>query len=491
MTSGIRKKLNCIRPLARVSILAAQVAVLLTGCALNSPTEEISPLAIAPAYANPRQDGSIDAATLDWRDYFSDPQLQAVIAQALKNNPDLRIAAARVEQARAASGIQHAARLPSVTGQLGESRVHLPAGIDPLGVPIQATGYSAGLGVASWEIDFWGRIADLQNAAVETYLSSGEAERGAKLSLIGQVANNYIALCELDDRLALARESLQSRAESLRIYSRRVDVGSSSRLQLTQVETLLTQAQTLVTQLAQAREAQAQVLTLLAGSALELPENPGLMDVHAPIGELRAGLPSDLLTRRPDIIAAEHQLKAAHANIAAARAAFFPGITLTAVAGGASADLSNLFSSASKAWIFAPSIALPLFDGGRRDNNLALNRARRDEAVANYQKTVQAAFRDVNDALSARYWLALQATIAENALNVQSERARLSLLRFDSGSAAFLEVLDAQRDLLNAQQQLVMAHRAVLSNRIALYTALGGGSLANMIQASASASTIH
>jgi multidrug efflux system outer membrane protein len=345
--------------------------------------------------------------------------------------------------------------------------------------------------VANWELDFWGRVKQLQTAALESYLSGGEASRAATLSLIGQVANNYLVLCELDDRLALARQALQSRTETLRIFTRRVEVGSSSRLQLTQVQTLQTQAQALVAQLTQSRAAQMQVMTLLIGATPKLLDNPNRTGIESPIGELRAGLPSDLLINRPDIAAAEHQLRAAHANVAAARAAFFPRITLTALAGAASTDLNSLFDSSSKAWLLVPAIDLPLFDGGRRDSNLALNQARRDEAVANYEKTVQAAFRDVNDALSARYWLAQQVTIAANALDVQNERARLSLLRFDAGSAAFLEVLDAQRDLLSAQQQLVQARRALSSSRVALYTALGGGSLAQVAQADATPAPFH
>ncbi|MDR3481504.1 MAG: efflux transporter outer membrane subunit [Burkholderiaceae bacterium] len=467
------------------------VVMQLAGCTAGAPPFERPPLPVAAAYDTPTEPGDRDAAAMDWHDYFVDPQLQALIAQALQNNRDLRVAAARVEQARAAYGIQQSATLPSVTGQLGGTRAQLPAGIDPLGVPLQGTVYNVGLGVANWELDFWGRVKQLQTAALESYLSGGEASRAATLSLIGQVANNYLVLRELDDRLALARQALQSRTETLRIFTRRVEVGSSSRLQLTQVQTLQTQAQALVAQLTQSRAAQMQVMTLLIGATPNLLDNPERAGVESPLGELRAGLPSDLLNNRPDIVAAEHQLRAAHANVAAARAAFFPRITLTALAGGVSTDLSSLFDSTSKAWLLAPAIDLPLFDGGRRDSNLALNKARRDEAVANYEKTVQAAFRDVNDALSARYWLAQQVTIAATALDVQSERARLSLLRFDAGSAAFLEVLDAQRDLLSAQQQLVQARRALLSSGVALYTALGGGSLAKVADADMAAAPFH
>jgi multidrug efflux system outer membrane protein len=305
------------------------------------------------------------------------------------------------------------------------------------------------------------------------------------VGLIGQVANSYLLLCELDERLALARAMQDSRAESLRIYRRRVDVGSSSRLQLTQVQTLLTQAQALVSQLEQARAAQEQALGLLVGGAPRLPAPPARLGAILPFGQLRPGLPSELLEQRADIRAAEHQIRAAGADLAAAHAAYFPRVTLTSAAGTASSAFGNLFDAGSKAWIFAPAIDLPIFDGGRRRRNVELQEARKSEAIASYEKTIQGAFRDVNDALSARVWLDRQLAISAEALSVQAERARLSALRFDAGSAAFLEVLDAQRDLLLAQQQHVQAQRALLASQVALYSALGGGALARSSGAAA------
>ena len=247
-------------------------------------------------------------------------------------------------------------------------------------------------------------------------------------------------------------------------------------MDLVQVEVLLQQAQTLAAQLEQGRAVQAHALTLLVGSPLPpLSENTGLGD-DAVARELRVSLPSDLLLQRPDIVAAEHQLRAAQANIGAARAAFFPRITLTGSLGTASAELDGLFDSGSRAWSFMPSLFLPIFDAGRNRANLDLAEVRRDLAVTNYEKTVQAAFRDVSDALSARHWLTEQVRIAQATLAAQTERARLSLLRYDNGSAPYFEVLDAQRELLTAEQQLVQTRRALLSSRVSLYAALGGGS---------------
>lgn len=276
--------------------------------------------------------------------------------------------------------------------------------------------------------------------------------------------------------MAIARETLATRQESFRIFTRREAVGASSRLQLAQVQTLLTQAQALLAQLELARAQQLHALAQLVGA------HPGPLPAAAPfddalvLAELRPGLPSELLTARPDIAAAEHQLRAARAQIGAARAAFFPRIALTARWGTASAELDGLFDGGSRAWAFVPTVSLPIFDGGRRRANLELGEIRSDMAVAQYEKAIQTAFREVADGLAARRWLSEQITVQRTAVQAQAERARLAQLRYDNGSAAYLEVLDAQRDLLAARQQLVQARRALLSSQVGLYAALGGGS---------------
>ena len=415
-------------------------------------------------------------AVIGWRDYFIDPQLQSLIEQALKNNRDLRTAVLRVEEARAMYGIQRSELFPSVDAQAGVDRSRTPADLSISGKPLIASQYQVALGMASWEIDFWGRIRSLQDAALENYLATDAARRAVSIELVAQVANAYLALRGLEERIVLARRTIASRQESLRIVTRRVEVGSTSRLNQTEVKTLLTQAQQLGIQLELARAVQFNALTLLVGAPVELTPEPGPLEELAKFPEIRAGLPSDLLTQRPDIIAAEHRLRAANANIGAARAAFFPRIALTSSFGTASAELDGLFAAESHAWLFSPSISLPIFDGGLRKNNLSLAEARRDLAVTNYERTVQVAFRDVSDALSAQAWLTRQVTIAETALATQVERARLSQLRYDNGASAFLDVLDAQRDLLDAEQQLVQTRRSLLSSHVNLYAALGGGS---------------
>jgi len=435
------------------------------------------PDAAAAAAAEP----GLSAAATGWRAHFTDPALQAWVGQALARNRDLRSAVLRVQEAQAAYGIERAAQLPSLGVQAGLDRSRVPGDLNLTGRPVLASQYQAGLGLAGWELDFWGRVRSLQGAALEGYLASDAARRAAAVALVAQVANGYLALCELDERLGLARRTIASRAESLRIFTRRVEVGATSRLALAQVQTLLTQAQALGAQLEQAREAQLQALALLAGGSPALAGAPGRLPDDAALGPDPApGLPSDLLAWRPDIAAAEHRLRAAHASIGAARAAFFPRVALTGSLGTASAELDGLFAPGSRAWTFSPSVSLPLFDGGRLRSNLALAEVRRELAVADYEKTVQAAFRDVADALSARRWLAEQLAIARSALAAQAERARLSQLRYEQGAAAFLEVLDAQRDLLAAEQQLVQARRALLASRVSLYAALGGASAADL-----------
>ena len=471
----------------RAFTLAAAICAR-AGCALMAPPHETPTLPVPAHYAMPGADTGTPAATTAWRDYFTDPRLQALIAQALENNRDLRATALRVQEARAAYGIQRADMLPTLGAQAGLDRSRVPADLNLTRQPLLGSQYQAGVGLASWEIDFWGRVRSLNDAALQNYLATDAARRAVTLGLIAQVAQSELALRELEERLLLAHQAIASRKESLRIFQRRVEVGSASRLNLTQVQTLLSQAQALGAQLIQARAQQANALALLVGAPVDPAPDARLDAVHLP--PLRAGLPSDLLVQRPDIMAAEHQLKAAQAQIGAARAAFFPRVALTGSLGTASAELGGLFDSGSQAWTFSPSISLPLFNAGRLRNNLNLAEVRRDIAVANYEKTVQGAFRDVSDALVARQSLAGQLAIAQNARAAQSERARLSQLRYDHGAAAFLEVLDAQRDLLVADQQVVQLRRALLSSQVSLYAVLGGGTLAEDPTAASSA-TAH
>jgi len=410
-----------------------------------------------------------------WREFYADPELQALIARALDNNRDLRIAAARVAQSYAVYGITRAELYPWIGASADMTRARVPGGLNLTGRPLTTSQYQVGVGLSTWEIDLWGRIRNLKDSALQSYLASEAAQRAVTLSIVTQVAQTYLAIRELDERIALTKQTVDSRAESLRIFTRREEVGSASKLELTEVTTLYQQARALGTQLEQDRATQAHALEVLVGAPVDVKPAIGLVNDAELMRQIDAGLPSDQLQNRPDIVAAEHQLMAAHADIGAARAAFFPRITLTGFAGTASADLSGLFAGGSGAWSFSPSISIPLFQGGQLRSNLDLAYARRVEAVAQYEKTIQDAFRDVADALSAERWLAEQVDILQLTQAAQAERRRLAKLRYDHGAASFLEVLDAERDLLAIEQQAVQSRRALLASRVSLYAALGGG----------------
>lgn len=461
-----------------VSLCTMAGLLAVTGCSLV-PNHQTPPLPVAAVFPvdtvhQPAVSDGTLAAAIVWREYFTDPYLQAVIEKALENSRDLRTAVLRVEEARAAYGIQRANQFPGISANAYDSRGRTPADLSTTGQVQTASRYQVGLGLNTWELDFWGRVRNLKDAALENYLATDEARRAATLSLITQVANVYLTLRELDERSVLARQTIASREESYRIFNRRYEVGAIARMDLVQVEVLLHQAQTLAAQLEQERAAQAHALTLLVGTSP--PLLPARFDDRAVAHDLYVGLPSEVLLQRPDIVAAEHQLRASHANIGAARAAFFPRITLTGSYGTASAELSGLFNSGSRTWSFLPSVSLPIFDAGLNRASLDLAKVRSEIAVVNYEKAVQTAFREVSDALSARQWLTKQVQIQQATLAAQSEREHLARLRYDNGSAPYFEVLDAQRDLLSAEQQLVQTRRALLSNRVSLYAALGGGS---------------
>lgn len=466
------------RAMSRAGLAGAAAAVLwwLAGCA-SLPGGD-SPPPVATPFAPQAVPQGVDASRLAWDAYFVDARLRRLIALALEENRDLRIAVHRVAQARAVFAAQRAERFPVVGLSAGRDRSRTPGDLSPSGKPLVGSRVDLGVGVASWEIDLWGRLQHLQDAAMERFLATDAGRRAITLNLVSEVANGYLQLCETDERLALARRFTDSRAQSLRIFVRRMEEGATSRLNVTQVETLLMQARALGAQLEQTREAQASALLLLVGAPVDLAPDAGRLLQDALVADVTPGLPSDLLAARPDIVAAEHQLRAESASVGAARAAFFPRIVLTASAGSASAELEGLFAPGSTAWALSAAATLPLFDGGRRQANLDLAEARRLQAVADYEKTVQRAFRDIADALSARRWSAEQVAIAQGTLDVQTERARLAQLRYDNGAAAYLEVLDAQRDLLAAGQQLAQARRLALASRVGVYAALGGGALA-------------
>jgi len=453
---------------------------MLCACVSLAPPFTQPPLPVPSTFPEhaAAQAGDLQAADIGWQDYFTDPTLQHLIAGALAHNRDLRLAIARVDEARAMYGVRRADQFPTLAATADLARARVPADFSGIGRPVTANQFQIGVGVASWELDFWGRVANLKDAALQNFLATDAARQAITLSLVEQVANSWLSLRELDERIDLTQRTIASRERSYRIFKRRYELGATSKLDLTQVETLWRQAVALGAQLQQERAMQLNALQLLVGQPVDLPHADLRLDDNAVMRDLPAGLPSDLLANRPDILAAEYQLRAANANIGAARADFFPSITLTGAAGTASTQLRNLFTGPAAAWNVGPSVSLPIFDMGRRRANLGIAQAQRDQAVTSYERAVQEAFRDVADALASRQWLAEQVDALRATVDAQSERARLAQLRYEHGASPFLEVLDAERDLLAAQQQLVQTRRALLSSRVALYAALGGGGFA-------------
>ncbi len=456
-----------------VAIAVAAPSLLLSSCSFAPPpTRSVAPVPERYFHSTP---AGQSIAQIGWQGFIQDEYLRALISVALEENRDIHIAAARVAQARAAWRIQGAGLYPSLdaigTGTRGRSLIELP-GTGPLRYDVeQVTAQVSG----GWEIDFWGRLQNLNEAARNRYLASEEGKRAVATGLIAEVASLYLQGREYTGRLALASRTIATREEALRIMRRRYEVGAGSKLEVTQAQTLLAQAQGTYEALEQERHINHNALTVLVGRPVEAALPPlDLVEAQSAI-TLPAGLPSDLLVQRPDIMAAEYQLRAANADIGAARAAFFPNIRLTGAFGTTSTELDGLFGSGSETWSFTPSITLPLFHGGQLAANLDLASARQVEAVANYEQTVQLAFRDVSNALVQREQLARQIATTSGALSALRERARLAQLRFDNGRSAYLEVLDAQRDLFETEQVLVRLQRAYQAAGVGLYTALGGG----------------
>jgi len=468
-----RKPEGVIASHTRAAALVA--AALLGGCSLIPAYERpAAPVPQTFGTGQPAAAPDLPAAaeTLpDWQSYFPDPALHALVEAALANNRDLRLALARVEEARALAGVARADRFPTLAAQADGSRTRTPADLSSTGTARTSSRYDANLGITAFELDFWGRVAALSDAARAQYLASDEAAQSFRVSIIGDVVSTAYQFAALAEQSRLADETLKTRAESLDLIRKRFDAGLASQLDVlaaeSLVETVRAQAADLARQRAQAENA----LRLLVGATDTVPT----ASVLAPLSELTPGLPSDVLLRRPDVRAAEQRLIASNANIGAARAAFFPRIALTGEFGTASSALSGLFGSGSTAWLFQPVLSLPLFDAGRNQANLEVAQARKVQRVADYEKTLQQAFREVADALSARTTYRDQLTAQEANLRTQEARLERVQARERAGLSSYLEVLDASRDAFSAQQAVVTTRLQLQSARIALYKALGGG----------------
>jgi multidrug efflux system outer membrane protein len=457
-------------------LVLSGLALMLGACSMI-PAYERPAAPVPSAWPGNASSAALPAANaapnVEWQSFFSDIKLRLLIAAALRNNRDLRIAVLNIEQARAQFQIRRADQFPTLNLAMTGNRAPNSAGA------ITST-YTAGFALPSFELDFFGRVSSLKEVALAQYLATEEARKTTYISLIAAVANTYLGLIADDELLSLTQQTLGTRQESMKLSQMRFDNGVASELDLRQAESLVEAARATLAQLQRQRALDENALALLIGQPLagELSVRPAAgkaLSQSAMLADLPAGLPSDLLINRPDIRAAEQQLIAANANIGAARAAFFPRITLTSSIGSVSTQLSDLFSSGSYGWTLAPQLLLPIFDAGRNQAGLGSAQAGRDIAVAQYEKSIQTAFREVADALAGRATLGEQLRAQQAQASAEATRFKLSELRYRHGVASYLDLLDAQRSLFATQQALVQTRLTQLQNEVVLYKTLGGG----------------
>jgi len=461
-------------PVARAPALACALACVfaLGGCMSFIPAYERPAAPVATAYAPelmPVGTAGIAAADIEWQRYFSDPRLKRLIEIALQNNRDLRVAVLYIEQARAAYQVKRADELPSLGAGGLASR-------QPGSGGSLVNTYAVGLQVTGYELDLFGRVRSLSQAALSQYLATEEARKTVQIALVAAVANAYIGLLADDEILRVTRDTLATREGSFKLTKLKFDNGVSSELDFRQAEQLLEGARATLAQSQRQRLQDENALVLLLGQALpaDLPA-PLAMSAQQALADLPAGLPSELLTRRPDVRAAEQQLQAANANIGAARAAFFPRIALTANAGTASGELSGLFKSGSFALTGSASLLQPIFDAGRNQASLDVAKVNKEIAIAQYEKAIQTAFREVADSLAGRATLGEQLRALTAQTNAAQVAFKLADLRYRNGAASYFDVLDAQRSLFTAQLAAVQAQTLQVQNGVTLYKVLGGG----------------
>jgi multidrug efflux system outer membrane protein len=450
------------------------------GCTLapkyQRPTAAISPTWPSATGESQSSTNVVPAADIGWRDFFRDPRLQRLIELALTNNPDLRVAVLNVEQFRAQYRIQRAALLPEIDATGSGTRQRIPGDLSGTGHPVTASQYSLNLGTASYELDLFGHVRSLKAQALENYFATEEARRSAQIALVAEVGNACLLERALTEQLAVARQTLAAVSSSYDLTKRSYEAGVVSELDLRTAEGQMQTARSNVAAYEQQLAVAEDNLVLLVGRPLpeDLPP-PQPFDSTDYLAGVPPGLPSDLLQRRPDILEAEHQLKAANASIGAARAAFFPTVTLTASGGTASAQLANLFAPGSGTWMFSPQITLPIFTAGRNRASLDAANVEKLIQVADYEKAIQTAFREVSDSLAAQAAVGVQLDAGAALVNAEQRRYDLSEARFRQGVDSYLNVLSAQQDLYNARESLIQFQFTRLSTLIGLYQALGGG----------------
>jgi multidrug efflux system outer membrane protein len=465
----------------RKTLLIAVMIVCMTGCSMAPTyTRPEAPVPAAwptgPAYKHATTTPiSPSAADVKWRDFFVDEKMRKVIDLALANNRDLRVAALNIEKMQAQYRIQRAELFPAVNAAGSGSKQRLPAGVSGTGQAMTVEQYSVNLGFSSWELDFFGRVQSLKDRALEQYLATEQARRSAQISLVSAVANSYLTLAADRESRKLAQLTLAAQQTSYSLIRRRYEVGASSELDLRQAQTRVDAARGDIARYTGQVALDENALNLLVGSPVPTDLLPSELGAVTVLTDITPGLPSEVLQRRPDVLQAENQLKAANANIGAARAAFFPRITLTTSIGTASDELSGLFKAGSAAWSFAPKITLPIFDAGSNLANLDAATADRNIYLAQYEKAIQSAFREVADALAQRGTIGDQVDAQQSLVHASTESERLSEARYTRGIDSYLPVLDAQRSRYGAQQGLIALRLAGFTHRVTLYKVLGGG----------------
>jgi multidrug efflux system outer membrane protein len=459
-------------------------AVLIAGCSLQPvyerPAASVSAtFPVGDAYKSPTGSGTPPAVDIGWRDFLTDPRLQRLVEIALANNQDLRVAALNVAQTQAQYRIQRSAMFPQVGGFVNSPSSPMssrtPASLSSTGRAEVTHDYSVGLS-AAWEIDFFGRLQSLSDQALQQYFATAQARKAVQILLVSEVADQYLTLLADDELLAVTQRTLESAQASYNLTLLQLNTGAGTELSVRQAETVVEQAKANYSAQIRGRAQAENALVLLIGQPLpaDLPP-PASLDAQAILADIPAGLPSDLLTRRPDIMQAEATLRGANANIGAARAAFFPTISLTGNLGTASAALAGLFGAGSLAWSFLPSITLPIFEAGKLQADLDVAKLQKDINIAQYEKAIQTAFREVSDGLAARGTYDDQVASLQRFTEAQQRTLDLSEMRFRNGVDSYLTVLTAQTGLYSAQLTLVSARMARLTNLVDLYRSLGGG----------------
>jgi multidrug efflux system outer membrane protein len=461
----------------------AALALSIAGCATMAPEYKRTAapvpaawpatLAEQPATAKPAPK---PVAEIPWKEFFVDDQLRKLIDLALKNNRDLKAAALNIERFQALYQIRRADLFPKVDATAGASFQRVPEDLSASGKATNVDQYNVGIGIASYELDLFGRVQSLKDQALEQYLATEQAQSSVQISLVSQVAAGWLALAADRERLSLARKTLANQMESYKLINSRVEAGVSSALDLYQARTSVDAARVdiarFITLVAQDENA----LNLVTGSKVPADLIPQtLSETLTSLKDFTPGLPSDVLLKRPDVLQAEAELKGANANIGAARAAFFPRITLVSSVGFGSDQLAGLFKGDNFAWSFAPRITLPIFDGGANKANEKVSEIDRDIAVARYEKAIQTAFREVADALAQRGTIDEQLEAQQSLADASAESHKLSQVRYDKGVDSYLTVLDSQRSLYGAEQNLINVRLTRLANLVTLYKALGGG----------------